>query len=76
VDGVRLQFSFWPGAAQAYLGLASETPEAVEQLLVSCGIPVAECAPLDRRDLFEVLGLGPESLVAHRSGSARVQVSR
>jgi hypothetical protein len=72
VDDVRIQFNFWPGAAQACLGLASETPEAVEQFLVTCGIPVAECAPLDEKDLFEVLGLRPESLMTPPSGSARV----
>jgi phosphohistidine swiveling domain-containing protein len=76
VDDVQLQFSFWPGATQAYLGLASETPQAVERFLAACGVPVAECAPLDGEDLFEVLGLGPKSLVPDHFSSTRVHVSR
>jgi hypothetical protein len=75
VDDVRLQFTFWPGAAQACLRLVSETPEAVEQFLATCGIPVAECAPLDEKDLFETLGLRPASLTTPPSSSARVHVS-
>ncbi|GAA3046312.1 hypothetical protein GCM10010464_08210 [Pseudonocardia yunnanensis] len=75
VDDVRLQFTFWPGAAQASLGLTGEKPEAVEQFLATCGIPVTECAPLDEKDLFEALGVRPESLGTPPSGSARIHVS-
>jgi phosphoenolpyruvate synthase/pyruvate phosphate dikinase len=74
VDGVRLQFTSWPGATQGCLRLASESPEAVEQFLTSCGIPVAECAPLDEKDLLEALGLRPEELTPP-SGSARIHAS-
>jgi len=75
VDDVRLQFTFWPGAAQACLRLASESPEAVEQFLATCGIPVAECAPLDEKDLLEAQGLRPDSLRTPPSSSARVHAS-
>lgn len=62
VEDVRLQFNSWPGADQSYLGLESEHPEQVEKFLIACDVPVSECAPLDGKDLFEMLGLGLDSL--------------
>ncbi|MFE7124425.1 PEP/pyruvate-binding domain-containing protein [Streptomyces sp. NPDC057617] len=62
VNGVRLQFNFWPGANQSYLGLESENAEAVENFLVLCDVPLAEIAPLDGKDLFDMLGLGLDAV--------------
>ncbi|HEY4419143.1 MAG TPA: PEP-utilizing enzyme [Pseudonocardia sp.] len=76
VDGVRLQFTSWPGATQACLRLASESPETVEQFLATCGIPVAECAPLDENDVLEALDLRSGSLTTPSSGSARAHISQ
>ena len=62
VNGVRLQFNLWPGARHAYLGLESEFPETIEEFLRACDIPLAECEPLDGKDLFDMLGIGLEDL--------------
>ncbi|MGW5284824.1 PEP/pyruvate-binding domain-containing protein [Streptomyces collinus] len=61
-EGVRLQFNLWPGARHAYLGLESEHPESIEKFLHACDVPLAECEPLDGKDLFDMLGLGLEDL--------------
>ncbi|MEU3026997.1 PEP/pyruvate-binding domain-containing protein [Streptomyces incarnatus] len=62
VDGVRLQFNLWPGARHAYLGLESELPGTSEEFLRACDVPLAECEPLDGKDLFDMLGIGLEDL--------------
>ncbi|CAA9293812.1 MAG: Phosphoenolpyruvate synthase [uncultured Corynebacteriales bacterium] len=57
LPGLRVCVNTWPGAPQSYLGIETDDPAALLALLDAAGVPVAECGPLDGKDLFDRMGV-------------------